>query len=592
MFYLRSLILFFIIAHNSWAVITFPSRDYNYDGLSNREEKTVLENSQTKVATFQYDADKQLTASSDNSVQNSYDANGNVITQSIEGVIQHFVYNASDQLVAIKVPSADPQTLITKASYSYDVLGRRIRKTLFDTAGVKTDDRYFHYNIFGLAGEYDSSGNELRQYGYWLGSSESANLLFVKESDKYYYSINDHRGAPQFLIEESGRIVWAGISNSAGEVKINVEEINCNHRLPGQYFDEETNLHYNRYRYYQPFTGRYLQVDPILDGSNHYLYAGANPMSFIDPYGLAAADLTDSSSLKLLAAVANGSDWSDAISEHGVEAATELILTAAPLPGLNKTRKALKKVSKKADNLIDKALKKADVCTNRWGNCFLPGTMVVTREGLKAIETIQQGEEVLSRDEKTGEMLWSKVEDTFKREEIQEVFDLTIRHSDGSESTYGATAEHPFYVENRGWLPVYVLQAGDKLIEAKGETAEVVSLINRRKEQGFFTVYNLTVSSTHSYFVFNGDDLDLNKAIWTHNAKKDYVTSNFKKDDNIGLERFTKPGKNGSKIDPKTKQVLEKTQGNPHGKGADFKLKDKSGKRIGTVSNDGRWLRK
>jgi len=66
--------------------------------------------------------------------------------------------------------------------------------------------------------------------------------------------------------------------------------------LPGQYFDEETNLHYNWKRYYDPQLGRYITSDPIgifeeyanyNQKLNHlYLYANANPLTFMDQYGL------------------------------------------------------------------------------------------------------------------------------------------------------------------------------------------------------------------------------------------------------------------------------------------------------------------
>ncbi len=59
-------------------------------------------------------------------------------------------------------------------------------------------------------------------------------------------------------------------------------------RFPGQYYDSETGLYYNHFRYYNPGTGRYITSDPIgLDGGlNTYIYVTDNPVNYIDLLGL------------------------------------------------------------------------------------------------------------------------------------------------------------------------------------------------------------------------------------------------------------------------------------------------------------------
>ncbi|WP_256669333.1 RHS repeat-associated core domain-containing protein, partial [Pseudomonas sp. C2B4] len=59
-------------------------------------------------------------------------------------------------------------------------------------------------------------------------------------------------------------------------------------RFQGQYFDGESGLHYNRHRYYQPDSGRYLTPDPIkLAGGLHAYQYTRNPTGWVDPLGLA-----------------------------------------------------------------------------------------------------------------------------------------------------------------------------------------------------------------------------------------------------------------------------------------------------------------
>ncbi len=84
-----------------------------------------------------------------------------------------------------------------------------------------------------------------------------------------------------------GEIVWSAVYKSYGNLAIDYQTVPQSLRLPGQYFDEESGLHYNRHRYYDPHCARYISQDPIglAEGENAYSYM-ANPITWIDPLGL------------------------------------------------------------------------------------------------------------------------------------------------------------------------------------------------------------------------------------------------------------------------------------------------------------------
>ncbi|HGV0436463.1 TPA: type VI secretion system tip protein TssI/VgrG [Escherichia coli] len=99
----------------------------------------------------------------------------------------------------------------------------------------------------------------------------------------------DHRGLPQALITPEGETAWCGEYDEWGN---QLNEENPHHlyqpyRLPGQQYDEESGLYYNRHRYYDPLQGRYITQDPIglKGGINLYTYPLV-PIRYTDPLGL------------------------------------------------------------------------------------------------------------------------------------------------------------------------------------------------------------------------------------------------------------------------------------------------------------------
>jgi len=181
-------------------------------------------------------------------------------------------------------------------------LGRRISKT---TAGVTTR---FYRDGDALLGELRferKDGTDAyeepvctrwREWIYYPGSFEPLAMVEQASLDKdkaqperIYYYANDPNGCPTRLLDETGKVVWAALYDAWGKVKkLPANEVDQPLRLQGQYFDAETGLHYNRFRYYCPKIGSFISQDPLglVPGENVYEF-GPNAQGWIDPLGLA-----------------------------------------------------------------------------------------------------------------------------------------------------------------------------------------------------------------------------------------------------------------------------------------------------------------
>ncbi|TDE69232.1 RHS repeat protein [Escherichia sp. KCJ4943] len=153
----------------------------------------------------------------------------------------------------------------------------------------------------------------------------------------------DHRGLPLALISTEGATAWCAEYDEWGNLlnEENPHQLQQLIRLPGQQYDEESGLYYNRHRYYDPLQGRYITQDPIglKGGWNFYQYP-LNPVINVDPQGLVDINLYPESDLIHSVADEINIPGVFTIGGHGtptsIESATRSIMTAKDLAYLIK----------------------------------------------------------------------------------------------------------------------------------------------------------------------------------------------------------------------------------------------------------------
>ena len=238
-----------------------------YDGSFNRTSGGS--NGQSMNFTYDYYTNR-LTSYTVNGVNNAvtYDLNGHSLTEGTST----YTYDLRSNLVNFAKGSSS-------GSYTFNALGQRVTKTV---GGVTT---YFLYDeSTNLIGEYDNSGNAVSEHIYLNGVP-----VGLVKGNSLYYVHTDHLGTPRSITNNANTTVWKWSNTDPfGGNLPTTQTIVYNKRFPGQYFDNESKLHYNYYRTYNPLTGRYIQSDPLglAAGFNTYSYVGSNPLGAIDPLGL------------------------------------------------------------------------------------------------------------------------------------------------------------------------------------------------------------------------------------------------------------------------------------------------------------------
>ena len=212
---------------------------------------------------------------------------GNLIEkQQHDGEIQHYRYNADNQPTDAEIHRPGQNAVLYR--YRYDPMGRRIAKVhpdgneiqyLWD--GSRLLQEYHKDRTYTYVYTEDRNYEPLAQITTYNGSDKAREIL-------YYH--NDQIGIPREMTDEEGNIVWSG--DYSGWGKLTQEgrlklDIHQPFRLQNQYYDEETGLHYNFFRYYDPEIGRFTQQDPIrLKGGTNFYNFAASTTNSVDVLGL------------------------------------------------------------------------------------------------------------------------------------------------------------------------------------------------------------------------------------------------------------------------------------------------------------------
>ena len=141
--------------------------------------------------------------------------------------------------------------------------------------------------------------------------------------------------------------------------------------------------------------------------------------------------------------------------------------------------------------------------------CFVEGTLVKTNNGFEPIEKITKGDYVLSRDKSTTDAVLRKVARTFVTPN-KSIVELKFYNANGSVETIGATAEHPFWSKDRGWVAAGNLRIDDKVYSLDSKW---ITFIGREPLPAKRSVYNIEVEELHTYFVGKS-------GLWVHNTCK------------------------------------------------------------------------
>jgi RHS repeat-associated protein len=223
-----------------------------------------------------------------------WDDHGRLVEKREREEVWKYAWNEAGLLAAVDTPSGE------RVELEYDPFARRVQKrvTAWDAATAKRalvrdvrfvwdGDVLVHELVREVKERAASAGDPVVAVRTYCFEDDSFVPAAHREADgRWVHYINDPAGAPEKLVDGRAEVLCE-LERGAWELRQPAgARASTPIRFQGQYEDEETGLHYNRARYFDPATARYISLDPtgLAGGVNVFRYA-RNPLMWVDPLG-------------------------------------------------------------------------------------------------------------------------------------------------------------------------------------------------------------------------------------------------------------------------------------------------------------------
>ncbi|MFN8523147.1 MAG: polymorphic toxin-type HINT domain-containing protein [Chloroflexota bacterium] len=470
---------------------------YQYDQVGNR---TFTD--RRGVSSYNYDKADRLTRVVVNGTPNTYlaDANGNLIGKQlgdppVPGAASvSYAYDQANRLIQVASGNGwSPHVPTT--TFTYDGDGKRTRMQQENHVAVE-----LHHDVAGGLPVVLDDGSNRYVWGpnglaYQVNMATGVASAYHADGQGSVRAITAGRTAinqpalvlQTYAFDEFGvpilsKATFSGFTPSNPFT------------YTGEQTDPELGLINLRARMYDPNLGRFLQRDVIWGSSwtptslNRFTYAMANPVTLVDPSGHCVEPVS-------LTICSTGAIVGWGAAALGVGAAIAVGAGFIGIFGHKPTYGQKPIVAPSAETEAATAPPPAEPPSGKGDCSFADATLVLTRDGLKRIDDIRVGDEVLAYDERTGREGYFTV--TAVHTHQDEALVRLIADGEAIETT----TNHPFLTQDGDWRPAGRLRVGDGLRQSAGRIGRVATVEPRSGSQ---VMYNLTVAEAHTYFVGAG----------------------------------------------------------------------------------------